>query len=271
MSAIRERALAAGPAGPGGVMGGGLIGVGVAASLAALGLSPTIVELADGLWGGTLGEEISGWGRASLKAVGVSVRLQSSATRIERGDVWVGDRPLSSSIVVAGVGVEPRADLAATAGIEVRDGIVVDGQRATSARDVFAAGDVARAPLPLADGAAVRVEHWHSARESGEAAAAGMLGETVPRPPAPWVYSEFADQLLDVVGWAPDFDGVRVLGDPDARGADGKARFAVAYLRGDAVTQVAIVNGAVPVEEARAIVATRPHPASLSSLSTSLQ
>jgi 3-phenylpropionate/trans-cinnamate dioxygenase ferredoxin reductase subunit len=242
MATLRGRARAAGVGAPAVVIGGGFIGVEVAASLAALGLRPTVLELAGGLWGATLGDEIS---------AGVAVRLRAGVTRLERDGAWVDAEHLASAMTLAGVGVLPRSQLAEAAGIDVGDGIIVDDRRQTSVPDVFAAGDAARAPLPLADGAAVRVEHWHAARESGEAAALGILGEPVPAARPPWVYSEFAGQLLDVVGWAPDWDDTHLIGDADARGEDGRARFAIAYLRRGVATQLAIVNGALPVEIAR--------------------
>src|SRR5207249_9332897 len=121
---------------------------------------------------------------------------------------WVEETKLPAALIVAGVGVRPREDLAAAAGLDVADGVLVDQSRSAAA-SVFAAGDVARVPHPLADGDRIRVEHWHAAREGGEAAAVGMLGLPPPPPRAPWVYSEFAEQLIDVVGWAPNFDGER--------------------------------------------------------------
>jgi NADPH-dependent 2,4-dienoyl-CoA reductase/sulfur reductase-like enzyme len=121
-------------------------------------------------------------------------------------------------------------------------------QTRAAAEGIFAAGDIARIPHPLAGGARIRVEHWHAAREGGEMAALGMLGETVPPPRAPWVYSEFAGQMLDVVGWAPDRDEERVIGDPATD------RFAVAYLRSGQVTQLAVANGFLPVDQARAFI-----------------
>ncbi|MDP9273266.1 MAG: FAD-dependent oxidoreductase [Chloroflexota bacterium] len=266
MATLRGRASAAGVGAPAVVVGGGFIGVEAAASLAALGLRPTVLELAGGLWGATLGDEVSTWASASLEAAGVDVRLRAGVTRLERDGVWVDAEHLASALTLAGVGVLPRSQLAEAAGIDVGDGIIVDDRRQTSAPGVFAAGDVARAPLPLADGAAVRVEHWHAARESGEAAALGILGEPVPAAKPPWVYSEFADQLLDVVGWAPDWDDTHVIGDPDARGDDDRARFAIAYLRSGVATQLAIVNGALVIEEARALIATRPDGAALDAL-----
>jgi len=85
----------------------------------------------------------------------------------------------------------------------------------------------------------------------GEAAALGMLGLDAPPSRAPWVYTEFAGQLVDIVGWAPDRDEERILGDPRTDS------FAVAYLRGDRVAQLAVVNGWLPAEQARAFVESR--------------
>jgi len=82
----------------------------------------------------------------------------------------------------------------------------------------------------------------------------------VPPPRAPWVYSEFAGQMLDVVGWAPDRDEERVLGDPES------GRFAVAYVRAGRVAQLALANGFVPVEMARAFVEARLEASELAQL-----
>ncbi len=120
------------------------------------------------------------------------------------------------------------------------DGIVTDASHRTSARGVFAVGDVARV-----DG--LRVEHWHAAREGGEAAARSMLDLPATPRRAPWVFSNFAGASLEIVGHAPAWDEIRRRGTaPD--------RFALAYLREGAVIQLAVVNGAIPVETARTFV-----------------
>jgi len=256
---IRSAAQAAGHGAPAVVIGGGFIGVEVAASLAALGARVTVLEATSGLWGGTLGEAISGWAQARLKEVGVDLRFGALVEGIGPNGPLVGGEAVPAAVVVAGVGVTARTALAEVAGLTVDDGIVLDGSRAAAA-GIFGAGDVARVPHPLADGSAIRVEHWHAAREGGELAALGMLGETVPPPRAPWVYSEFAGQMLDVVGWAPDRDEERVLGDPES------GRFAVAYLRAGRVAQLALTNGFVPVEKARAFVEARLEASELSQL-----
>jgi NADPH-dependent 2,4-dienoyl-CoA reductase/sulfur reductase-like enzyme len=248
--AIRERAVAGGRAV---VIGGGFIGVEVGASLAALGTTVTILELGHALWSGSFGSEVSSWAVEALANVGVTVRLSNSASAVQPRAVWADEKRLPADLIVAGVGVLPRTDLAGAAGLAVDDGIVCDVSQATSVAGIFAAGDVARV-----DG--VRVEHWHAAREGGERAALAMLGEPLPPRRAPWIFSEFAGQQLDVVGLAPSWDETRLLGDRSA------GRFAVAYLRDGLVEQLAVVNAAVPVEAARAFVERKPQASDLESL-----
>ena len=258
---IRQAAVGDGPGAPTVVLGGGFIGVEVAASLATIGSSVTVLERSDWLWGRALGETISSWASQHLARLGIEVRFGATATRLDVESAWVGDERVPAAGIVAGIGVRPRDALATAAGLEVADGILVDQAR-SAAPGIFAAGDVARVPHPLADGDRIRVEHWHAAREGGEAAALGMLGLDSGPPRAPWVYTEFAGQLVDVVGWAPDFDEERVLGDPASD------VFGVAYVRGSRVAQLATVNGWVPVEQARAFVDSRPTLPALSRLAT---
>jgi 3-phenylpropionate/trans-cinnamate dioxygenase ferredoxin reductase subunit len=256
---IRDRVQAMGGEGPAVVIGGGFIGVEVAASLAPYGVAVTLLEATSALWAGALGDAVSDWATGVLARLGVRVRVGTLASRMDGEAVWVGEERIPAALVVAGVGVEPRTALAETAGLAVDDGIVVDSQR-SAAPGIFAAGDVARIPNPAAGDMPIRVEHWHSAREGGDAAALGMLGNAVPPARAPWVYTEFAGQLLEVVGWAPDGDEELVRGDSTTD------RFAVAYVRGGRVAQLAVANGLIPVESARAFVEARRPPSELSEL-----
>jgi NADPH-dependent 2,4-dienoyl-CoA reductase/sulfur reductase-like enzyme len=230
------------------VIGGGFIGVEAAASLAAVGMRVTVLEMASALWAGAFGAALSEWAIGVLGEKGVSVRLGTAVSRLEADAAWAVEKRLPADLLIAGVGVAPRVDLAGE--LELDDGIVVDERHQTSATGVFAAGDVARF-------SGRRVEHWHAAREAGEAAALGMLGLEPPPPRAPWVFSEFAGQVLDVVGWAPTFDETLLL-------HSGRL---VAYLRDGAVVQLAVVNGVVPVEAARTLVERRPRPEALETLS----
>lgn len=218
------------------VIGGGFIGVEVASSLAARGLSVTIVEVADALWAGTLGPGLSEWATGRLAAVGIGVRLEATCEAIAADGVRLVGERLPADFVVAGVGVTPRVDLAVAAGLDVDNGVLVDEAQQTSAPGVFAAGDMARPR----DG--IRIEHWHAAREAGERAALGMLGQPIPARRTPWVFSEVGGVSLDVVGLAPAWDEIMVRGDVHA------------YLTGGRVVQLAVIGGAVPIEEARTFV-----------------
>jgi 3-phenylpropionate/trans-cinnamate dioxygenase ferredoxin reductase subunit len=243
--ALRARAVAGSRAV---VLGGGFIGVEVAGSLAERGVQVTLLELSDGLWGGSLGPAVSSWAVGRLEAAGVDVRLRTGAAEIGDGVVVTTSERITANYVLAGVGVTPRVELAAAAGLAIEDGVVVDESRRTSAASVFAAGDMARP----ADGP--RVEHWHAAREAGEAAALGILGEPPQPRRAPWVFSEFAGAKLDVVGWAPAWDEIVTRGGM------------LAYVVNGRVEQLAILDGAVAVEAARVFVEQRPPPARLSEL-----
>ena len=221
------------------VIGGGFIGVEVASSLAARGMRVVVAELSDALWGGAFGAELSAWARERLEHAGVAVRTGAAATAIEEGAVQLGADRVAADVVLLAVGVTPRTRLASDAGLEVEGGIVTDALHRASAPSIFAAGDVARV-------AGARVEHWHAAREGGERTALAMLGEPVPAQRAPWVFTEVAGHQLDVVGSAPAAHEIRRIGD------DG--RFVLAYVSDDVVVQAAIVDAAVPVDEARALV-----------------
>lgn len=258
---IRARAREVGAGGRAVMVGGGFIGVEVAASLAALGLSVTVLEAAGELWGGAMGARVGEWARQRLADSGVEVRLGAAADRVEASGVMVDGRLVDGSLLVAGVGVTPRTELAVAAGLGVDDGIAADERGATSAPEIYAAGDVARMAHPLdLSGRGIRVEHWHAAREAGERAALAIMGEPVAPRRAPWIYSEFAGQLVDHVGWAPEWDEERLL-----PGATERA-FAVAFLRDGRVLAVASVNGAVPVDRARSFVERRPPASELSEL-----
>ncbi len=243
--ALREAAVAGTQAV---VIGGGFIGVEVASSLAARGLTVTVVEVAGALWAGALGEPLSDWARERLSAAGVDVRLNATCESVTADGVRLAGEQLPADLVVAGVGVVPRVDLAAAAGLDVDDGVLVDEGQRTSAAGILAAGDMARPR----DG--VRIEHWHAAREGGERAALAMLDQPLPPRRAPWFFSEVAGVTLDVLGTATAWDEIVAMPGLFAYVTDGR------------VVQLAVIDGSVEVEAARRLVEDRGTPQQLTSL-----
>ncbi|HYI66475.1 MAG TPA: FAD-dependent oxidoreductase [Candidatus Limnocylindrales bacterium] len=234
---IRAQAMAASTGAPVVVIGGGFIGLEVASALASLGLRPRVVELAPSLWSGTLGTGLATWAVERLAEIGVELRLGSAVTRMSDGAAWLGDERLPAAFVVAGIGVVPREELAAHAGISTADGILVDAEQRTSHAGLWAAGDVARV-------SGRRVEHWHAAREAGERAALSMLGLAVPPPPPAWVFSEIGGTMLDVVGTADGWDEERWL-------IDGRL---LVYLDAGRLVGVASIDNALPADAARRLL-----------------
>ncbi len=241
---LRAAIDAAAPGDPVVVVGGGFIGVEVAAALAARGLRATLVARGAQLWNGQLGTLMAAWAAAALGDAGVELRLGAMVSRVEVNAVWLGSERLPARFVVAGVGVAPRVELATVAGIVVEDGIRVDDSGRTSHPGVWAAGDVARIAGRR------RSEHWHAAREGGERAAGSLLGDPPLPPPPAWVFSEVGGVSIDVVGSL----------DADASVSEAwLSNGAVAALRDGVVVGVASIAGAIDPRVARqAIADARP-------------
>ena len=225
------------------VVGGGFIGVEVASSLAALGLRPIILERAGCLWSGAIGSLLAGWAAARLGGAGIAVRTDAEVTAVEPDAVRLGDERLPAALIVAGVGVRPRDGLAASAGLDVDDGIVTDAAHRTSHPAIWAAGDVARV-------AGRRVEHWHAAREGGERAARSMLGLELEAPPAPWTFSEVAGATIDIVGGREAWEDETWLVQDRL----------VGFFDGGRVVQLAAVDSVLPAAEMRRLVASGATP-----------
>lgn len=129
------------------------------------------------------------------------------------------DMPAGFDTVVAGLGVDPRVELAREAGLEVDEGIVVDASLRTADPRVFAAGDVARFPVPFLGGLH-RVEHEEHANESGLTAGQAMAGQQVSYEPLPYVYSGVGPLTLEILGLPSPDDQVEAAppGSPEGVG-----------------------------------------------------
>jgi 3-phenylpropionate/trans-cinnamate dioxygenase ferredoxin reductase subunit len=191
------------------VIGGGFIGLELAASARALGCAVTVIELAPRLMGRAVPARVAGVMAERHIAAGIDIRCGTGVTGLARtasGAVitLAEGGNVQADVVVAGVGAAPETSLAEAAGIRTSDGIMVDARFATSAQDVFAAGDCCRYPHPLYDGRPLRLESWRAAQEHGTAAARAMLGGEEPYTGVPWFWSDQHDFTLQVAGLPGD-------------------------------------------------------------------
>ena len=206
------------------VVGASFIGLEVAASLIARGLSVQVVAPDERPLARVLGPEIGDFVRAEHERHGVVFHLGHRPAAIEERAVVLDDGTrLAADLVVAGIGVRPRTALAEAAGLRVERGVVVDAQLETSAPGVFAAGDIARYPYPGAESGTARIEHWVVAERMGQAAAFAMLGQARPFADVPFFWSQHYDAAIDYVGHADSWDATEIEGDI-AKG-DGEVRF----------------------------------------------
>jgi 3-phenylpropionate/trans-cinnamate dioxygenase ferredoxin reductase subunit len=123
---------------------------------------------------------------------------------------------LPADVVVVGIGVTPRIELAKSAGLALDNGVSVDEHLVSSAATVFPAGDVANAFHPLY-GVRIRLEHWSAALNQGPLAARNMLGDTAIYDRIPYFFSDQYDFGMEYRGWAPTSDQVIFRGDPGTR------------------------------------------------------
>ena len=202
------------------VIGAGWIGAEVAAFARQLGAAVSMVELYRVPLERVLGAEVGAIYRDLHAAHGVDLhfgvgveaitgRTSVEAVRLSDGTV------LPADVVVVGVGVLPRTELAEAAGLVVDNGVVVDEHLQTSVPGIFAAGDVANAHHPRY-GTRIRLEHWSAALNQGPAAARSMLGHDVVYDRTPYFFSDQYDLGMEYRGWAPDFDQVVLRGDPSS-------------------------------------------------------
>lgn len=203
------------------IVGAGWIGLEVAAAARHYGNHVTIVEPQPTPLHGALGPEMGAVFAGLHRSHGVDLftdtvvrelrgadgRVQSVATDQHAG--------LPADVVVVGVGATPNVDLAASAGLEVDNGVVTDHALRTSAPDVFAAGDVASSFHPLY-GRYVRVEHWANALNGGPAAARSMLGQEVTYDRVPFFLTDQYDLGMEYSGLGGPHDTVVCRGNPDS-------------------------------------------------------
>jgi anthranilate 1,2-dioxygenase ferredoxin reductase component len=223
------------------VIGGGFIGLEVAASAVRSGCQLTILESQPRVLSRGMPHLVSRWVDRLHRAHGVEIRVSTTVAGMRRQGSAVAiagpDWEIEADIVVVGIGAEPNVELAAEAGLAIRDGLVVDAQCRTSDPSIFGAGEVTS--RPVMHGAPRRIESWKSAGQQGAVAAQAMIGAAVQFDEIPSLWSDQFDTNIQAIGF-PDL-GVaeEVLGDPSSNswtvvslGADGSILGGVAINRG---------------------------------------
>jgi 3-phenylpropionate/trans-cinnamate dioxygenase ferredoxin reductase component len=187
------------------IVGAGWIGLEVTAAAREQGGEVTVVEPESGALLRSVGPELGQVFADLHRAHGVTFRFGESVTEL-RGSggqvaaaVTSSGAELPADLVVVGIGAVPNTALAAVAGLEVDNGVLVDAALRTSDPAIYAAGDVANAFNPLL-GRRVRVEHWSNALNGGPAAARSMLGQEVSYDRVPYFYSDQYDLGMETAG-----------------------------------------------------------------------
>ncbi len=235
------------------VIGGGWIGLEVAATARQKGAEVTVVEAQSRLCERSVPPEISERLLGLHATHGVRVMLGAHITSIARSTdgrsvltLADGDS-LTCDAIVAGVGLVPNDALARDAGLACDGGVIVDESCCTSDPDIFAAGDVAVTPNRWA-GRRMRLESWQNAQEQGIAAARAALGLPVFYQPLPWFWSDQYGMNLQIYGIP--LPSHRIV----ARGMPGDNSFALFYLEGDVVKAALGANAARDLRFARRLI-----------------
>jgi len=224
------------------VVGGGFIGLEIAAAARKAGKPVVVLEALDRLLARSSAPFVSDFFRDVHNAAGVDVRLATQAAAIEGKNgrvtavITADGRAHPADLVVVGVGIVPNAELALEAGIACERGIVVDNCSRTDDPAVTAAGDCTA--RRMADGTLLRLESVQNAIEQGKSAAAALVERARPFTAAPWFWSDQYDVRLQMAGLAAGHDKIVVRGVTAAR------RFSVFYFRGETLLAVDTVNRA---------------------------
>ena len=237
------------------IIGGGWIGLEVAAAARTAGVEVTVVEMQDQPLLGVLGPEVARVFADLHREHGVDLRLGVGVDGIDaQADgasvVRLADgAALPADLVVVGIGAQPEVDLAREAGLAVGDGVLVDGWLRSSDPYVFAAGDLAGHDHPVLR-RRLRVEHWDNAIHQGRAAARVMLGGDDAYDRLPYFFTDQYDLGMEYVGSVSrdGYDEVVLRGDVEAR------VFSAFWLQGGRVLAAMHANDWDLIDPIRGIV-----------------
>lgn len=237
------------------VVGGGYIGLEVAAVAAKHGVQVTVLEALERVMARAVSPELSDFYARVHREAGVRIELNTAVEGFEGRSkleaVRAGGITYPADTALVGIGVVPNDELARDAGLACEDGIVVDECARTSDPAIFAAGDCTR--HRSRDGTEVRLESVQNAIDQAKHAALAMVGKPLPYREVPWFWSDQYDLKLQIAGLARKGDTLVRRGDPVSR------KFAVFHLRSGALAAVEAVNAAPEYIVGRKLIADGGH------------
>jgi 3-phenylpropionate/trans-cinnamate dioxygenase ferredoxin reductase subunit len=237
------------------IVGAGYIGLEVAAVMRELAYEVSVVEMADRVMSRVVSPVVSDFFSAEHESRGVNLMLSTMLEAIE-GDTRIkavttgGHHSIPADLVIAGVGIVPNTELAAAAGLEVDNGIVVDAYCRTADDNIYAVGDCTSHPSSIY-GRRIRLESVHNALEQAKTAAANICGETVGYCQVPWFWSDQYDLKLQIAGLSEGYDEVVVRGEPAARS------FSCLYLRDGILIACDAINAPRDFVQSKALIQGR--------------
>ncbi|RWM21889.1 FAD-dependent oxidoreductase [Mesorhizobium sp.] len=223
------------------ILGGGFIGLEIAATLRAAGRKVTVVEAVDRLLGRAVAPAIAAHVRQRLETMGVRVltgitvsRLEGEGGSVSAAITSSGER-LPARMVIIGIGVVPNAELAEAAGLAIGNGIRVDQHMQSSTPEILAVGDAA-SYRHWFTGGDVRLESVQNATDQARLAARTILGHAEPFSAVPWFWSDIGDMKLQMVGLTQGGDSHVVLGEP------AENKFSIYHYAGNRLLGIESVN-----------------------------
>jgi 3-phenylpropionate/trans-cinnamate dioxygenase ferredoxin reductase component len=242
------------------VIGGGFIGLEIAATAVQAGIPTTVLEVAGQLMGRVLSDRTASFLVEAHRRRGTRIELNVSAAAIHGSGGGVSavatadGRSLPADLVIVGIGAVPNVELAAEAGLPVEDGIVVDEYLRTADQHIWAVGDCAAFPCAYAGGASVRLESVQNAVAQPRALAAALTGRAVGFRSVPWFWSDQADLKIQIAGLCTGHDTTVVHGDVAGE------RFSTYCFDGDRLLGVESVNRPADHMAARKLLASAVPP-----------
>ena len=240
------------------IVGAGYIGLEVAAVARQLGNEVTVLEMADRVMSRVVSPEVSAFYEEQHAAHGVELLLSTGLDAIVGDDRVAGvttldGRHIPADTVIVGVGILPNTELAAEAGLEVDNGVVVDSRCRTSDDNIYAVGDCTSHPNAIYD-RRLRLESVHNALEQAKTAAANICGEDLEYTQVPWFWSDQYDIKLQIAGLSDGYDEVVIRGEP------ANSSFACMYLKDGRLIACDAVNAPRDFMQSKNLIAQKCTP-----------